>query len=212
MIHESSNMMQDPEVRMLVSIANTLKEKHKHEKREWRDSPFRWMVEGVPPRTKGKIGEELVAAWCAGKGFSVAPSGDSEADLIIEGRRIEIKLSMLWESGIFKFQQLRDQNYEYAICLGISPFDVQCWIMSKELLREHVIDKDATARWGTRKRYVLVLCQAGRPAGVAYRVWRTPQPCLSNHATLVASRWTVSGEKAGRQTATYSAPSGPGVL
>jgi hypothetical protein len=26
------------------------------------------------------------------------------------------------------------------------------------------------------------------------------------------SRWTVSGEKAGRQTATYSAPSGDGEL
>lgn len=27
-----------------------------------------------------------------------------------------------------------------------------------------------------------------------------------------SSRWTVAGEKAGRQTARYSAPSGPGVL
>jgi hypothetical protein len=30
--------------------------------------------------------------------------------------------------------------------------------------------------------------------------------------SVYSSRWTVSGEKAGRQTATYSAPSGPGVL
>jgi len=29
---------------------------------------------------------------------------------------------------------------------------------------------------------------------------------------LYSSRFTVSGEKAGRQTATYSAPSSPGVL
>ncbi len=33
--------------------------------------------------------------------------------------------------------------------------------------------------------------------------------CLVGYS---GSRWTVSGEKAGRQTATYSAPSGPGVV
>jgi hypothetical protein len=30
---------------------------------------------------------------------------------------------------------LRDQNYAFAICLGISPFDAHCWVLPKaELL------------------------------------------------------------------------------
>ena len=31
----------------------------------------------------------------------------------------------------YKFQQLRDQNYEFAICLGISPFSAHCWVLPK---------------------------------------------------------------------------------
>jgi hypothetical protein len=39
---------------------------------------------------------------------------------------------MLWEKGMYKFQQIRDQNYDYLICLGISPFDAHCWIFEKK--------------------------------------------------------------------------------
>ncbi|MGB9593310.1 MAG: hypothetical protein ACPL7R_04125 [Anaerolineae bacterium] len=87
----------------------------------------------------GKIGEQLVAGWCAAKGLDVVASGDSEADRIIAGRRVEIKFSTLWASGVYKFQQLRDQNYDFAICLGISPFDAHCWVIAKPVLREHVL-------------------------------------------------------------------------
>lgn len=66
-------------------------------------------------------------------------SGDSEADRIIAGQRVEIKFSTLWESGVYTFQQIRDQNYEHAICLGLAPFNAHCWVISKEILRQHVI-------------------------------------------------------------------------
>ena len=52
---------------------------------------------------------------------------------------MEIKFSTLWASGVYKFQQLRDQDYDFAICLGISPFDAHCWVISKAVLRQHVI-------------------------------------------------------------------------
>ena len=41
-------------------------------------------------------------------------------------------MSTLWKSGLYKFQQLRDQNYEFAVCLGISPFDAHCWVLPKQ--------------------------------------------------------------------------------
>jgi len=39
----------------------------------------------------------------------------------------------------FKFQQIREQDYSYCLCLGISPFDAQAWLLPKAVLREFVI-------------------------------------------------------------------------
>ena len=140
MTTEPRGPIRDSEVGLLASIAGTLRDDYMKsaEADPWSDSPFKW-IKTRPSRQVGKIGEQLVAGWCAAKGFDVTKSGDSEADRVIAGKRVEIKFSTLWKSGVFKFQQLRDQNYEYAICLGISPFDAQCWAISKETLLRHVI-------------------------------------------------------------------------
>jgi len=132
--------IRDPEVLMLANFAGTLKREYVREGEDdpWAGSPFAWIRER-PSRQVGKIGEQLVAGWCAAKGLDVTSSGDSEADRVIAGRRVEIKFSTLWKSGVYKFQQFRDQNYEFAVCLGISPFDAHCWVVSKEVLRQHVI-------------------------------------------------------------------------
>ncbi|HSV72350.1 MAG TPA: hypothetical protein VLH79_01155 [Chthonomonadales bacterium] len=134
------NRITEPEMEMLATIASALKCDYIREGADdpWAVSPFAW-IRTRPSRQAGKIGEQLVAGWCAAKGLDVTSSGDSEADRIIAGRRVEIKLSTLWESGVYKFQQLRDQHYEFAVCLGISPFDAHCWVISKSDLRQHVI-------------------------------------------------------------------------
>jgi len=80
-----------------------------------------------------------VAGWCAAKGLDVTRSEDSESDRVIAGLKTEIKFSTLWKSGVYKFQQFRDQDYEIAICLGISPSDAHCWAITKSVLRAHVI-------------------------------------------------------------------------
>ena len=72
------------------------------------------------------------AGWLAARGFNVVRAGDSDTDRIVEGNRVEIKFSTLWANGGYKFQQLRDQRYELAICLGVSPFDAHCWIIPKQ--------------------------------------------------------------------------------
>ena len=129
---DAVNRIDDPEVRYLASLGQTLRGDYVNveQDRQWKDSPFDW-IRRLPSRRKGKIGEQLVAGWCAAKGFDVTAAGDSEADRVIAGQRVEIKLSTLWENGIYKFQQLRDQRYAYVICLGLSPFDAQCWVIPK---------------------------------------------------------------------------------
>ena len=126
----------DPDVRLLASISAALVGDYVDDEEEqaWAGSPFRWIIHLRSSRQRGKVAEQLVAGWCAAKGLSVGPSGDSDADRVIAGRRVEIKSSSLWRSGVYTFQQFRDQDYEYGVCLGISPFDAHCWVMPKELI------------------------------------------------------------------------------
>lgn len=145
-------LIKDPDVRMLATIASTLKDDYVRTGLgdPWAGSPFAW-IRTRPSRQRGKIVEQIVAGWCAAKGLDVTSSGDAEADRIIAGRRVEIKGSTLWKSGVYKVQQIRDQNYEFVVCLGISPFDAHCWVISKDILRQHVIGHTPrhTGRGGT---------------------------------------------------------------
>lgn len=124
---------------MLASIAATLEADYlESDDRAWEASPFGW-IKRRPSRQVGKIGEQLVAGWCAAKGLDVTRSASSESDRVIGGRRVEIKFSTLWRSGVYKFQQIREQDYDLAVCLGVSPWDAHCWAINKRTLRRHVI-------------------------------------------------------------------------
>lgn len=129
----------DPEVLALAAIAATLAPDYSLGVDDpWEGSPFKW-IKSLPSRTVGAIGEQLVAGWSAAKGFDVTRTGDSQADRIIEGHRVEIKFSTLWRNGGYKFQQIRDQDYDYCFCLGVSPFDAHAWLIPKSILLEYVI-------------------------------------------------------------------------
>lgn len=105
---------------------------------EWSRSPFGW-IKTKASRTVGAIGEKLVAAWCEDLGLDVVRTGDTEADRLIEGHRVEIKFSTRWQNGEYRFQQIRDQKYDYLFALGISPNNVHGWMIPKTVLLEHVI-------------------------------------------------------------------------
>jgi hypothetical protein len=131
--------IRDPEVALLASLATTLEPDYVQDNTAWNGSPFRWIKTSLPSRTVGAVGEALVAGWAAAKGFDVTRTGDSEADRIINGHRVEIKFSTLWANGGYKFQQIRDQRYEFCFCLGVSPFDAHAWLLPKSVLLERVI-------------------------------------------------------------------------
>ncbi len=101
----------DPDVRILAGLSSAIAADYAPKTdNPWLGSPFQWIL-SVPSRTKGAIAENLVAGWCAAKGFDVVRPKNSDADRIIHGHRIEIKFSTLWQTGGFKFQQIRDQEY-----------------------------------------------------------------------------------------------------
>lgn len=139
MITDPTKRISDPEVLALASIAATMQPDYVAGADDpWLGSPFEWILK-TPSRTRGAIGEKLVAGWCAAKGADVVRSPDSDADRIINGNRVEIKFSTLWKSGGYKFQQIRNQNYTHLVALGVSPFDAHCWILPKSVLLEYVI-------------------------------------------------------------------------
>ena len=123
---------------LFASAATYIREDFDIPKSDWEDSPFEWVIT-LPAATKGKLGAQLIGQWCGLKGLTINKSPDSQADILINGHRAEVKFSTLWQTGIYKFQQIRDQNYEYIICLGISPHSVHCWVIDKKTLLEKVI-------------------------------------------------------------------------
>lgn len=138
----TDNRITDSDLECLAAIAHSLRSDYPDDDDRWRGSPFAWITKR-PSRQVGAIGEKLVAGFFAAKDFDVVRSPDSDADRIIDGIRVEIKLSTLWKNGLYRFQQIRDQNYDAVICLGVSPFSAHCWILSKS---------DVMENWGVAGR------------------------------------------------------------
>ena len=145
----------DPDVQMLADIAGTLKCDYVPQgiADPWAGSPFAWIHPRPTSSQVGKIAKEFVARWCRAKGLEVARSGDSQADLLVARRRVEIKYSCLWASGDYRFQQIRDQDYEFVLCLGLSPFNAQCWVIPKKVALQYAIPQH-TGRGGRDTRWL----------------------------------------------------------
>ena len=129
------NLQFDSNVGEIVTIAENLRSEYRNYNSNWVESPFAW-IKDLPSRTIGKVGEQLVEQWCTSQNFDVRSSPNSQSDRLINGLRVEIKFSTLWQTGIYKFQQLRDQAYDIVICLGLSPYDIHCWVLSKDVILE----------------------------------------------------------------------------
>lgn len=159
----SPHLFRDPEVEVLAGLSLGMQADYvSPETDPWLGSPFAWIL-SQPSRSKGAIGEKLVSGWCATKGFDVVRTGDSEADRIIEGHRVEIKFSTLWKSGQFRFQQIREQDYAFCFCVGVSPWNAQAWLLPKSVLREHVIGHMGQHMGATGTDTAWLGFQAGAP-------------------------------------------------
>lgn len=129
------------DVQELAAIAAALKTDYSRSgPNPWTGSPFAW-IRTLSSRRRGKVGEQTLSGYLAARNFTVGPSTSPAADRIVNGKLVEVKFSTLWETGVYKFQQIRNQEYDLMICLGISPFNAHCWVMPKATLRRHVFGK-----------------------------------------------------------------------
>jgi len=113
------------------------REKEYESDNKFKNSPYKWL-KNCPSGRKGKIAEDLILEWCAVKKLRSERGDKKNYDLLIENKRVEVKLSFLWETGVFKFQQIRNkQNYQYCLCLGVSPDEISAWLIPKNELRRN---------------------------------------------------------------------------
>ncbi len=117
----------------LIEHTNSLYSEYRDVISEWDDSPFLW-VKQLSSRVKGSVGEKIVKNISLGLGLEIRKRSSSDCDLIIGNIPAEVKLSMLWETGEYCFQQIRNQKYSYGILLGLSPHNSHLWVVPKDIL------------------------------------------------------------------------------
>lgn len=137
-----------PEFIALAANASYLQKDLQENSDLWKDSPFEWVLQ-LPARKKGKLGRQLLSPWLESKGISIASTKDSSETLLIKGYRVPTKFSTVWDKGFYRFQQIRSKDYDYVMCLGISPMEAHCWIFPREYVIKHAIQqhKGAEEYW-----------------------------------------------------------------
>ena len=106
------------------------------EDKAWEGSPFDWFRKKASS-TKGKIGRDLAESILEASGFAVSRVG---VGLEVNGKAIRVKLSLMWGAGDFTFEQIRETNFDYLLCLGLYPGSSYGWLVPKgELLVDGVL-------------------------------------------------------------------------
>lgn len=110
----------------------------------WEGSKFQSFRNIPSPKSKGAQGERMVQQVMEALGHRVERPTSSEHDRIIDGWKTEIKVSTTWNETLdnWTWQQIREQDYDRIIFVGINPNDVSIWWATKEDLRQFVLGRD----------------------------------------------------------------------
>jgi hypothetical protein len=113
----------------------------------WEGSPFDWFRKR-PSATKGKIGRDFAASLIEDSGFKIVRRGIA---LKVNGKTIRVKLSLMWGAGSLTFEQIKDDPFDYLICIGLYPENSYGWLIPKD---EMIVKGNAQGRLGFRGQHV----------------------------------------------------------
>ena len=84
--------------KLLATASSYIRSDFEEGHQEWENSPFEWILH-LPAGSKGRLGKLLVYQWSALKGLAVDRCTDSEADMLINGHRVEVNFSLSGKAG-----------------------------------------------------------------------------------------------------------------
>lgn len=117
--------MQGDDYQYLVKISENLRDQYPPEPKSiWTDSPFGWMS-SLPGSKKGEAGQKLACKFLQKRGFHIGDQNHGHSC------RMATRFSMLWTSGVYKFQQIGSPEYDILLCVGVSPDAVHAWVARK---------------------------------------------------------------------------------
>lgn len=118
-----------------------------HQSCPYEKSNFRF-IKNLSSKKKGAIFEKIFEEYMISNGHTIEKSKSSDHDRIVNGHKVEIKGSFLWENGKFRFQQIRvNQDYDYIVFLAIYPEFIEFYIASKETTKEFLCVQDENGFW-----------------------------------------------------------------
>lgn len=120
---------------ILAEVASASSYKTAFEKKAllWKGSPFEY-VHSLTSRQKGAFGEKLLSDYFIAKGHHVEKPKGKDYDRLINGYKCEIKMSTLWSGGHYAFQQIRHGDWDYLLCLGLSPHAAHFYYAQRDIL------------------------------------------------------------------------------
>lgn len=128
----------DDEINYMAEVLSQLESKSARS-RDWDDSPFKWILT-QPSATKGSVGRQLAKALGTFHGLRLDQIvKDNQYYLEFGEVLIQVKFSTMWDTGVYRFQQIRDHDYDFCLALGLAPFHMNAWLIPKEILDTHVI-------------------------------------------------------------------------
>lgn len=139
-------------------------------------------LKSLSSRKKGKYFESIVKEWLTNLGIEVCKSKSSDYDCLVEGLKVEIKGSFLWEgtSG-FKFQQIRTkQNYDMIVFVSVYPSHIEIHGCSKNTAKHHLEVKDSSGKY--------VYQQHGGKRGTGSLFWWSGYPDKTSWMTKITSK------------------------
>lgn len=103
----------------------------------WAQSPFAWMRHHGP-RTKSKMGRDIVRAWLRTRPVKWEESDDGVSHFTIAGHPVVVHLSLQGKEGMLEFANLREPGMgaDLLLLIGIEPHRARIWAAYPRSMRE----------------------------------------------------------------------------
>jgi hypothetical protein len=148
----------------------------------YKDSAFK-VYKDMSSKKKGKYFELIVEEYFKKNGYEVKKASSSDHDRIINGKKVEIKGSLLWGEGThFRWQQIRtNQDYDVVCFVAIYPDRIEFHGATKDVVKSNVEVQNSKGEWiynqhGGKKVNSGTFCIDGMPAD--YKWFQTLEEIL----------------------------------